>query len=175
MRFSHLHVHTYFSFGIGASSPEALVAAAVVRGIHSLACTDTNGVYGAVEFQKAAESLGVRPILGAHLSWNGQETVALAADERGWAALCRAITAIHWGKGATLAGIVAQDREGLILLSQDIGFLENVLQLSGPRDLYAELVPGRQRHAVLAAARRLGLAPVATNAVVAANAEDWTR
>ena len=175
VRFPHLHVHTYFSFGIGASSPEALVAAAVVRGIHSLACTDTNGVYGAVEFQKAAESLGVQPILGAHLSWNGQETVALAADERGWAALCRAITAIHWGKSATLAEIVAQDREGLILLSQDIAFLEAVIRLSGPRDLFAELVPGKQRHAVLAAARRLGLAPVATNAVVAANAEDWAR
>ena len=182
MTFPHLHVHTHFSFGIGASSPEVLIAAAAARGMNTLACTDSNGVYGAVEFQKAAESLGVRPILGAHLALNGQETVALATEAKGWAALCRAITAVHWGNNArtpcapsTLVEILARDRVGLILLSPDIGFLEDVLRFSGPNDLYAELVPGKRRHAVLAAARRLGISPVATNAVVAANAEDWAR
>jgi error-prone DNA polymerase len=182
--FTHLHLHSYYSFGIGASSPEALVAAARARGMDALACTDTNGVYGAVEFQRAAESLGLRPILGAHLSAGGQETVALACDERGWAALCRAITAIHWrgsGKAGkqdsnfSLADQIAHDREGLVLLSSDITLLEQVLDTSGPQDLYAELIPGKRRHAVLAAARRMGLKPVATNAVVAANAEDWAR
>ena len=69
--FTHLHVHTHFSFGFGASSPEALVEAAIARGFRTLACTDTNGVYGAVEFQQAAESAGIRPILGAHLAARG--------------------------------------------------------------------------------------------------------
>ena len=46
---------------------------------------------------------------------------------------------------------------------------------SGTRDLYAELVPGKERHAVLAAARRLGLPAAATNAVVMAHPEDWAR
>src|SRR5690242_725229 len=49
----HLHLHTHFSFGIGVSSPEILVQAAAERGFSALACTDTNGVYGAVEFQRA--------------------------------------------------------------------------------------------------------------------------
>ncbi|MEK6687806.1 MAG: PHP domain-containing protein, partial [Gemmatimonadota bacterium] len=70
--FTHLHVHTHFSFGGGASSPEALITAALERGFAALACTDTNGVYGAVEFQQAAESAGLRPILGAHLVAGGQ-------------------------------------------------------------------------------------------------------
>ncbi len=94
--FTHLHAHTHFSFGIGASSPETLAEAAAKRGFAALACTDTNGVYGAIEFQRACEAAGVRPILGAHLVTDDEETVALATDERGWAALCRAITAIHW-------------------------------------------------------------------------------
>src|SRR5437763_5132314 len=94
--FTHLHVHSHFSFGIGVASPESLATAAAERGFNALACTDTNGVYGAVEFQRACAAAGVRPILGAHLVWHGQEAVALAADERGWRALCRAITAIHW-------------------------------------------------------------------------------
>ncbi len=180
--FTHLHVHTHFSFGIGASSPEALATAAAARGFSALACTDTNGVYGAIEFQNAAEAAGIRPILGAHLVHGGEEAVALARDEHGWAALCRAITAIHWqgGRGRepgsfSLARHLAADREGLALLSADIALLEHLLQESGPDNLYAELVPGKHRHLVLAAARRLGLPPVATNGVVVANAEDWSR
>jgi DNA polymerase III alpha subunit len=207
----HLHTHSHFSFGLGISSPEVLAQAAADRGFHSLACTDTNGVYGAVEFQRACEAAGVRPILGAHLVAGGQETVALAIDEQGWGALCRAITAIHWsqsdvtlrkrsdrggrssngtlplppryarGQGdnhgvpISLSNLLASDRGGLILLSCNIDFLEQILLLSGPQNLYAELRPGRKRHAVLAAARRLGLPVVATNGVVAAHAGDWGR
>src|SRR5918999_2143075 len=97
--FTHLHVHSHFSFGIGVSSPESLARAAAERGFPALACTDTNGVYGAVEFIQACAAAGVRPILGAHLVAAGQETVALAVNERGWGALCRAITDIHWRTG----------------------------------------------------------------------------
>ena len=182
--FTHLHVHSHFSFGIGVSSPEALAEAAARRGFRALACTDTNGVYGAVEFQRACEAAAVRPILGAHLVAEGQEVVALAINERGWGALCRAITRIHWARSGARTGVpveegaqgaLATDRDGLILLSRDTGFLEQMLRLSGPENLYAELRPGRERHAVLATARRLSLPVVATNGVVAAQAEEWSR
>jgi error-prone DNA polymerase len=92
----HLHLHTHFSFGIGVSSPEVLATAAAEREHRALACTDTNGVYGAIEFQRACDAAGIRPILGAHLVTGSEETVALALSERGWGALCRAISAIHW-------------------------------------------------------------------------------
>jgi DNA polymerase III alpha subunit len=94
--FTHLHVHSHFSFGQGPSHPETLIAAARARGFTTLACTDTNGVYGAVDFQRAAEAEGIRPILGAHLVHGGEECVALAEDAKGWARLCRVISAIHW-------------------------------------------------------------------------------
>jgi error-prone DNA polymerase len=178
----HLHLHSHFSFGTGVSSPEVLAAAAVERGYRTLACTDTNGVYGAVEFQAACEATGIRPILGAHLVASDEETVALATDERGWAALCRAISAIHWlgseGKvvgAGRLSTLLAHDRDGLILLSRNVAFLERIAAASGTRDLYAELIPGKERHAVLAAARRLGIAAAVSNAVVMAHPEDWAR
>jgi len=209
----HLHSHTHFSFGLGASSPEALARAAAERGFGALACTDTNGVYGAVEFQRACDAEGIRPILGAHLVADGQEVVALAMNELGWSALCRAITHIHWRKQSSEARLgvpaeegaqeverlgcqarpdgagtpnraehpnnvlhsLAKDRDGLVLISRDIDFLEHMAHLSGPQNLYAELRPGRRRHETLAAARGLGLPYVATNGVVAAQAEDWAR
>ena len=185
--FTHLHVHSHFSFGLGVSSPEALADAAAQRGFRALACTDTNGVYGAVEFQRACAAAGMRPILGAHLVADGQETVALAINEQGWGALCRAITRIHWETDAEPGRSVPLSRRAVRLriapptVTASSFYLatssssKQTLRLSGPANLYAELRPGRARHAVLAAARRLGLPVVATNGVVAARAEEWSR
>ncbi len=191
--FVHLHAHSWFSLGQGASSPDQMIAAAIARGFTTLACTDTNGVYGAVEFQRAAEEAGVRPILGAHLVLDDEECVALAMDDRGWGAICRTISSIHWREGGRAVGryggrtvatdlptcrltdLLAHDRDGVALLSASIPFLERIVSRSGPGQVYAELRPGKERHAVLAAARRLGLAPIVTNAAMFANAEDWAR
>lgn len=173
--FAHLHVHSWFSFGLGTSSPEALVAAAAQRGYRALALTDTNGVHGAIEFQRACEAANIQPVLGCHLVTSHHEAVVLAEDERGWAALCRAATAIHWHPDRSLAAQLATDRAGLTVLTRDIPLLERLVQLSGPAGLHAELRPGPERHAVLAAARRLGIPAVVTGGVVAANAEDWNR
>ena len=93
---AHLHCHSHFSFGQGASSPEALVEAALRRGFTTLACTDTNGVWGAVEFQREAESAGLRPVLGVHLVWENEEAVVLAEDDAGWGKICRTISKYHW-------------------------------------------------------------------------------
>jgi len=195
--FSHLHAHSWFSLGQGASSPEALIAAAAARDFAALACTDTNGVYGAVEFQRAALEAGIRPILGAHLVLGDEECVALAVDERGWGAICRAATAIHWrgchpersegamsgdsllrfaqDDGVRLSDILAPDRQGALILSASVPFLDRIVSRSGPTDIFAELIPGKERHAVLAAGRRLGLLPVVTNAAMFAHPEDHPR
>ncbi len=161
--------------GQGASSPDQLISAAIARGFSTLACTDTNGVYGAVEFQRAAEAAGIRPILGAHLVLGDEECVALAMDEPGWGAICRVVSGVHWKNAGRLTDQLAHDRSGVALLSANLPFLERIVCLSGPTDVYGELRPGKERHAVLAAARRLGLLPVVTNAVMFANAEDWGR
>ena len=188
--FTHLHAHTWFSLGQGVSSPEAMLRAARERGFTALACTDRNGVYGAVEFQRVAEELGIRPILGSHLVAGDEECVALAMDETGWSAICRAITAIHWAQGrkdakaqpghcaiapVRLSDLLARDRSGVLILSSSIPFLRHLVEVSGPADVYAELVPGKERHAVLAEARRLRIPPVVTNAAMFAHPEDHAR
>ena len=61
----HLNVHSYYSLLRGVASVEALVESAVGLGLDTLALTDTNATYGAVAFQKAMQSAGIRPIFGA--------------------------------------------------------------------------------------------------------------
>jgi error-prone DNA polymerase len=91
----HLHTHTWFSFLRGGSSPEALVRAAVEQGMRTLALTDRQGVYGVVRFQRACREAGIRPIVGAEVEVDGHVLVLLARNDRGYANLCRLLTALY--------------------------------------------------------------------------------
>jgi error-prone DNA polymerase len=91
-----LHAHSAYSFLDGASQPEELAAAAAELGYPALALTDHDGVYGSLEFAHAAKHFGVRPITGAEVSLDGGAHVTLLAEtQRGYANLCRLLTAAH--------------------------------------------------------------------------------
>jgi len=63
-----LHAHSGFSFLDGASHPEELVLRAKELGYPALALTDHNGLYGSMEFARAAKEEGIQPITGAEIS-----------------------------------------------------------------------------------------------------------
>ncbi|MBS3956328.1 MAG: DNA polymerase III subunit alpha [Clostridiales bacterium] len=65
--FTHLHVHSHFSFGDGAASIDALVGRAAELGFDALALTDHQGLSGAIRFYQAARAAGIRPIIGAEV------------------------------------------------------------------------------------------------------------
>jgi DNA polymerase-3 subunit alpha len=65
--FVHLHTHTEYSLLDGASSVEALVKLAAEYRMPSLAITDHGNMFGAIKFYKAAQKVGVKPIIGAEL------------------------------------------------------------------------------------------------------------
>ncbi|MDQ1616571.1 MAG: error-prone polymerase [Actinomycetota bacterium] len=66
--FVHLHVASGYSLRYGASHPAALVERAAEHGMDTLALTDRDGTYGAVKFVRAAQSAGLRPVLGVDLA-----------------------------------------------------------------------------------------------------------
>ncbi|HTR19992.1 MAG TPA: PHP domain-containing protein, partial [Gemmatimonadales bacterium] len=176
--FVHLHVHSAYSLiagGTGASSLEALAAAAVERGMHALAITDTNGVYGAMDYARVADAYGITPVYGVSLETAAERAVLLPFDATGWATLCRAVTERHHKPEFAVSHQLSADRAGLAILSYDLALLETLVRASGPEDLYVELVPGRGRERALAFARRHGLTPVATNAVGFAHPQDHAR
>src|SRR4051812_10622959 len=89
-----LHAHSCFSLLDGVAMPEALVAGAAEIGMTSLALTDHDAVYGAVQFVKVARERGIQPILGAELTLaGGYHLTLLVQDGVGWANLCALITA----------------------------------------------------------------------------------
>src|SRR5512137_2000424 len=62
--FVHLHVHSHFSLLDGACHPGGLIARAAELGMPALALTDHGNVHGIVQFVKAGEEQGVKPIIG---------------------------------------------------------------------------------------------------------------
>ena len=96
MTYVELHCHSAYSFLDGASQPEELAARAAELGYEMLALTDHDGVCGSLEFAHAAKAFGVRPITGAELTLEGGAHVTLLVESpRGYANLCRLITAAH--------------------------------------------------------------------------------
>jgi len=96
--YAELHLHTAYSFLDGASLPEEIVTRAAELGYRSLAITDHDGLYGAMEFVRAAHAVGITPITGAELTLNdGSHLTLLAETPVGYVNLCRLITAAHGG------------------------------------------------------------------------------
>ncbi len=91
-----LHAHSNFSFLDGASHVEELVLQAKAFGYPALALTDHNGLYGAMEFARAARAWGIQPITGAEVTLtSGHHLTLLAETRQGYANLCRMLTRAH--------------------------------------------------------------------------------
>ncbi|MCX5556517.1 DNA polymerase III subunit alpha [Streptomyces sp. NBC_00038] len=119
--FTHLHAVSGFSLRYGASHPEQLAERTAERGMDAVALTDRDTLGGAVRFAKAAGRAGIRPLFGVDLAVeappeaagrtqrrraparggafvdeSAQRVVFLARDgARGWAELCRLVSAAH--------------------------------------------------------------------------------
>jgi DNA polymerase III subunit alpha len=63
--FVHLHVHSAFSLREGALTIETLAKLAKGDAMPALAITDTNNLFGALEFSEKMAKSGVQPIVGA--------------------------------------------------------------------------------------------------------------
>ncbi|MGW4198030.1 DNA polymerase III subunit alpha [Streptomyces sp. NPDC005004] len=121
--FVHLRAVSGFSLRYGASHPERLAERAGEWGMDALALTDRDTLAGAVRFAKACAGKGVRPLFGVDLAVEGERggrsrrqpvrggafvdesaprVTFLARDgARGWADLCRIVSAAHAGGSAS--------------------------------------------------------------------------
>ncbi|MDR0839849.1 MAG: DNA polymerase III subunit alpha [Christensenellaceae bacterium] len=131
--FTHLHVHTQYSLLDGAARITDLVARAKELGMGALAITDHGAMYGVIDFYKACNKAGIKPILGmeayvAPRSLQDREGVReyahlilLAKNEQGYKNLMR-LSSIAFIDGFYYKpridyAVLEQYREGLICLS----------------------------------------------------------
>jgi error-prone DNA polymerase len=83
-----------FSFLEGASHPDELIEEAYRLGLPALAVTDRDGSYGIVRAHVKARELGLKLIVGSQITLEDESVIILLAqDRRGYANLCRILTA----------------------------------------------------------------------------------
>lgn len=67
--FSHLHWHSHYSLLEAIGKPKDIVAKAEELGMSSIALTDYNGLYGAIEFYQACKDVDIKPIIWVELGY----------------------------------------------------------------------------------------------------------
>ncbi len=102
--YAELHAHSSYSFLDGVAGPAELVVEAERLGLHALALTDHDGLYGVSRFAEAAQTTKVRTVFGAELSLGlpapqngeadptGTHLLVLARGQEGYHQLASAIT-----------------------------------------------------------------------------------
>jgi DNA polymerase-3 subunit alpha len=148
--FVHLRVHSAYSLLEGALTIAKLAALASADRAPALALTDSNNLFGALEFSETLAQAGIQPIVGLTLSltFATEDEIApggdirgphadgrvalLAKDQRGYANLMRLSTNAYFaesesGEVATSMADLASQAEGLIALT---GGPEGVIDLA---------------------------------------------
>ncbi len=106
--FVHLHVHSSYSLREGALSIAKLVKFASADSMPALAISDTNNLFGALEFSEKLSKEGIQPIIGLQL-------------------------AVEFGDGAQLGARGAEmgaGRAAIVLLAQDECGYRNLMYLA---------------------------------------------
>ena len=131
--FVHLHVHSEYSLLDGACRVPALVGCVHDLGMPAVALTDHGSLAGAVQFYRAAEQAGVKPIVGLELYVVADRAARggikeryahltlLARDDAGYANLVKLSTAAYlegyYYKPRADWELLEKHRDGLICLT----------------------------------------------------------
>ena len=122
--FVHLHLHSAYSLAEGAIRTKDIVELCHQYNMPAAAVTDTNNLFGALEFAQAASKQGVQPIIGCQVDVGHEyhQLVLLCQSEAGYRNLCKIISdAFMEGDPAqkphTTIDAIAAASEGLICLS----------------------------------------------------------
>ena len=103
-KFVHLRVHTAYSLLEGAVTLDSLVSGCKSLNMPAVAMTDTNNLFGALEFSQKCAQNGIQPIIGCQLDFDdsefsafGQfsEIVLLAKNSRGYSNLLSLVSKYH--------------------------------------------------------------------------------
>ena len=81
--FVHLHTHSAYSLREGALTIEQLAKRAKADDMPALAITDTNSLFGALEFSEKLAKEGIQPIVGAQVAIDFGDAPAGAAARHG--------------------------------------------------------------------------------------------
>ncbi|ROL62508.1 DNA polymerase III subunit alpha [Bacteroidetes/Chlorobi group bacterium ChocPot_Mid] len=138
-----LHVHSYFSFLQSTIKIEELVSFAKKSGSNYVSLTDTNGMYGLIQFFKIAKENNIKPILGVLIDDPKEKhsAIFIAKNNDGYAQLCRIITSRKLNEKFSLSELFNQSLENLFVLTSSLELLKKIkIDSSLKQNLFVELI-----------------------------------
>lgn len=136
MAFTHLHTHTEFSLLDGSNKIKEYAKRVVELGMDSAAITDHGVMYGAIDFYRACNNAGIKPIIGCEVyvapgsrfdkeTTGGEDRyhhlILLAENNEGYANLCKIVskgfTEGYYYKPRVDFEVLKQFHSGIICLS----------------------------------------------------------
>jgi DNA polymerase III subunit alpha len=138
--FIHLHTHSAYSLAEGAIKVKDLVKRCAAFDMPAVAVTDTNNLFGAMEFALEASKNGIQPIIGAQLQIEAYgHVVLLCQNEAGYRNLCAMVSDAHLSGDGVVDANASVDTlckfaDGLICLSGGWGGALNNLYLENRSD-----------------------------------------
>ncbi len=143
----HLHVHSNYSFLQGTATLDNLISAAKKSNSKSLALTDTNGMYGLIQFTKKCIEANIKPILGAEIddpNYKNQKAILLVKNNLGYSELCKIITSRKLNEDFSLIQILNSYQENLFVVTSSIELLQNI---KINQNVFAELISTKRLRA----------------------------
>ena len=142
--FTHLHVHTGYSFLDGMCRIDELIDKAKSLKMTALAITDHNHIGGTYEFQTKCLEAGIKPILGYEAYYNPDiASISMAPEERKEAA----------AKKALALSVINQDEYDVFVLGKKVS---RITKKSVEAKISAYMPDLRQYHVIFLAQNQNG-------------------
>jgi DNA polymerase III alpha subunit len=139
-----LHAHSFYSLLEGTIPVEELVTFAKKSGSQFVALTDTNAMYGLIQFAKIAQEQNIKPLLGARIDDPKNPELAsifIAKNNEGYAQLCKFITTRKLKDDFTITDLFANPIYNLFAITSSIDLLKKInIDLALRQNLFIELI-----------------------------------
>lgn len=139
-----LHAHSNYSLLEASIQIEELVDFAVKCGAPFVSLTDTNAMYGLIQFAKIAAEKNITPILGAYIDDPKDKSLNalfIAQNKEGYALLCKIITTRKLKEDFSIINLLKQNLPNLVVITSSIELLKTIGADAPVRsNLFAELI-----------------------------------
>lgn len=139
-----LHAHSTYSLLDGTIPVEELVSFAKNSGSRFVALTDTNAMYGLIQFFKIARDQNIKPILGVFINDpknKNLNTIFITKNNEGYSQLCKLITSRKIKEDFSLVEILNNLPEQLFAITSSIDLIKQIkINLALRQNLFIELI-----------------------------------
>lgn len=138
-----LRAHSNYSLLEGTIPVDELVTFAKKSGSQFVALTDTNAMYGLIQFYKIAKESNIKPLLGAFIDDprnKNLSAVFIAKNNEGYSQLCKFITTRKLKENFAITDLFVQPIHNLFVLTSSMDLLRQInIDLALRQNLFLEL------------------------------------